>query len=512
MKATPTLERPTLQFVFVRSLRTLGSLCLALLVSPAFATDYTITVPGDTVSNNGNCTLREAIRAVNLGVAVDQCPAGGATNQIFLLPTVSYLFDGGDEVLTNRNLLIIGTGATPEDTSVGLGFADRFLDAQGGHLELRNLSVSFGMATGDGGALRVRNGDLTLDRARFVLNRTTLDGGAVSFETDTGTTHDLHIVDSFFGINAAGTQGGGVQALLLGGGSIEIIRTEFTGNQVRGDVGTSGGAMEIDAAGGEVLISYVLAENNSIGDSPSVSHRGGALSLRTDGNAVALVEDSLFDSNGVEIAGATSGPTDTQQINLLSTLTSSISFVRNRVLDGTINTSPPGSSISARADDTSSLELSNLVVAGGPGNGLGVSANDASQMTIGQVTVNDFVFAGIRYLREAGAGLSIANSVSWNNGTDLSGSALSSPPTLITNLIGVDPLVLDAAGRDYRLLPISPARDAGTNGAPGTGTLDVLHGPRVSGPAPDQGAHEFGSIFESGFEKGNFSEWSLVVN
>ena len=42
--------------------------------TPATAAVISPTVFTDDLTNNGNCTIREAIRAANLDTAVDQCP------------------------------------------------------------------------------------------------------------------------------------------------------------------------------------------------------------------------------------------------------------------------------------------------------------------------------------------------------------------------------------------------------------------------------------------------------
>ena len=56
---------------------------LALRPTPiARAATITVTVTSDNNTVNGNCTLREAIRAANLDRAVDACPAGNGADTI----------------------------------------------------------------------------------------------------------------------------------------------------------------------------------------------------------------------------------------------------------------------------------------------------------------------------------------------------------------------------------------------------------------------------------------------
>lgn len=61
-----------------------------LLPAPAGATDYAITSFADVVAADGTCTLREALRASQNNMAVNECAAGTVEDTIVLESTGVY--------------------------------------------------------------------------------------------------------------------------------------------------------------------------------------------------------------------------------------------------------------------------------------------------------------------------------------------------------------------------------------------------------------------------------------
>src|SRR5215210_1583325 len=81
-----------------RLLTRLGSLIFAAPLAfavltpvvPVYAaTTITVTTTADDLTSNGNCSLREAIRAANLDAVVDTCRAGSGSD-IILIPAGTY--------------------------------------------------------------------------------------------------------------------------------------------------------------------------------------------------------------------------------------------------------------------------------------------------------------------------------------------------------------------------------------------------------------------------------------
>src|SRR5436309_2502805 len=92
---------------------------LALIISvPASAAVITVTGIGDTVANDGICTLREAITAANTHAATGGCAAGD-----FGIDTITFNIGGGGAQTINltSNLPLV-TELVEIDASTQPGF------------------------------------------------------------------------------------------------------------------------------------------------------------------------------------------------------------------------------------------------------------------------------------------------------------------------------------------------------------------------------------------------------
>ncbi len=156
------------------------------------------------------------------------------------------------------------------------------------------------------------------------------------------------------------------------------------------------------------------------------------------------------------------------------------------------STGPPGSSqVNVSAFDNAQVILSDWLIAAGNARGLSVSAAGGSRVQATNLTLADHSEMGFRAVGDGTT--TLYNSILSGNGQDLF-----APNTMLShNLIDSDPLFVNRFGLDYRLLPGSPAIDAGSNDPPGgLGEFDLDSDDRIFGSTVDIGAYELNEAEE----------------
>ena len=150
--------------------------CLALPPRPVDAATIAVTTTVDELNTDGDCSLREAVRAANTNLAVDACPAGqnGQTDTI-TVPAGTYTLTvagndrdaaGGDLDLRDNavdnavadDLVISGAGATTTiiqacaveqqsaNCPAGQGVVDRVFDVIDARVAMSGITVRHGRA------------------------------------------------------------------------------------------------------------------------------------------------------------------------------------------------------------------------------------------------------------------------------------------------------------------------------------------------------------------------------
>jgi CSLREA domain-containing protein len=305
----------------------------ALFASTASATNIPVSVTTDDVGVNGNCTLREAVKAANTDAASDACPAGSNDDYILLQSAGPYTLtippDGTPDDNADGDLDISGeltiTGVSGRPL-IDQNASDRVLHAHSGVLELIDLAITGGGAVTTGGGVYAKapfgaervtfyansalNGGAVTGEARVSISDSRLagnaatagNGGALELSADPGNT----VTESSFEGNGALVRGGAVD--VFGNGELTVRNSTFTGN-----VSPAGAAVYTAAsAGGMHLLNSTVAGNTA-----TTAGRGALDAVSAPDILVKrtiLAENN--DPNGPRNCGSPIDPNDNDAFNL----------------------------------------------------------------------------------------------------------------------------------------------------------------------------------------------------
>lgn len=316
-----------------------------MLVAPPsraqFFNQITVTTNADDFTNNGNCTLREAIIAANTNTAVDACASGSSTladEIVFATSTngktivLNRLGAGEDAAATgdlditsnasntSNDVYILGngTGATIIDGDQ----ADRVFEVLGtAGLTLENLTVTRGAGVSTGAGIYAHNTTTLSLNGVLITNNiatapTTATGGAI--EAD----NNLYINNSFVvGNRAEGTGngnaiGGGIA--MYSTGTKTITRTIISNNIVKTASGLAQGGGIFKQTGILTVSDSILDNNQSTTDTGSALGGGIQVDSGTlDLNRVQLSNNlaQFTGSSGQANGGAISSRNTVALIN-----------------------------------------------------------------------------------------------------------------------------------------------------------------------------------------------------
>ncbi len=240
------------------------------------AATITPTVFTDDLTNNGNCTLREAIKASNTRLAVDTCTAGSITNTIQLAAGVYHLTitgNGedanatGDFDVTAGNLTIQGASETTTIISAGgASFNDRVIDIiSPAFVVLSKLTIQGGYVTNDSGGGISCDGTMTLTHVIVTGNTASgfSGGGGIELFGTTAST----IADSWVADNTSALAGG----IEVDNGALTITRSTISGNTGDAVFGV-GGIVNFVTTN---ILDSTIANNISGIDSGGIYNAGG---------------------------------------------------------------------------------------------------------------------------------------------------------------------------------------------------------------------------------------------
>ncbi len=496
-----------------------ATLASLVALAPAGATTYTILTTVDDAVLNGNCTLREALRAARDDSAVDLCPAGSGLDTIFLPPGV-YSFGGEEYMNGSGKVQIFGQTLNPFDVRIDLGAVHRFLRLEGSGLEsyeIRGVEIANGWVGGGqlAGAISALGVDLDMSDFRFVSNHAGYEGGALYFASgilgvDLELARGTFLNNSASGADAGSKMGGGAKVIVSNGARAELRDLAFIGNS-SAETGSSnpqsclGGALLLSVSGGSGTaarcVRCLFQSNGTTNASTSLlgNSYGGAIAAFVSAGALIELVDCRFLFN---TASTTNG--FVTAIPVLSAVVGDGDLRLDRVfIDyntalGTID----GRDVYVSVDPGGGLELTNTQISFGTDVGLQVESWDT--VYLGHLTVADYPDTGAALTAMGSGVIHLHNSVISLNGSDL--VTFGSVPQ-ITNFVGGDPLFVDRPAGDYHLQALSPGVDSGTDGLVTVGVADLDHLARRSGVAIDRGCYERGGLFADDFESGDTGSW-----
>lgn len=241
----------------------------------------TITVDtfDDEWTEDGDCSLREALFSANRDSAFDECAAGDGPDTI-VLPAGTYVLslpDGpnGADVELDLDVQDAVTlrGAGASTTTIDADGIDRVISAQD-DLVVEGLTITGGVNDdpGPGGGIQTSGMLLEIRDSVITGNETPGSGGGIAFEPqlrrDTFAPSgelaigELVVVDSTISDNTGGGEGGGV---FVNGDRHTV---EFTRSTVSGNTAGAGGGIHIDDQNDLTIDDSTISGNTATGEEP----------------------------------------------------------------------------------------------------------------------------------------------------------------------------------------------------------------------------------------------------
>lgn len=441
-------------------------------VAASPAATIRVTAVVDDLSNNGNCTLREAVRAANSDVPIDECAAGMGEDTI-LLPAGVYRLTraGSPENMANSGDLDILEdvrieGAGSEVTIIDGGGIDRVLHVDPNRdqilVVLQGLTIRGGQApeNQDGGGIAnfAAGGGLYLDHVVVEHNRApdaTFGGGIFN-------AGELTLIASVVRANMGG-DGGGIFS--EADSILEVARySRITGNRAA----SNGGGI---SSGGSLTIEQALVDDNRAGP---IGKGGGLIN-----NGSAGMKNVTFSDN---VAGPSGGAIHNQSMGNVGIENVTVASNRAASGGGIFNENPNAARVELEANLFADNAGGNCAGTGSPPTSFGYNIEDADTcglMAAGdQVNVSAVAIA-LEPLRDNGGYLPTRGLGSGSVAVD----ALASGSTLADDQRGVsrpadgdgDGIAERDIGAFERLEPIVVnSLVDGLDAVPGDGVCEVL--------------------------------------
>ncbi|MGH3090411.1 MAG: Ig-like domain-containing protein, partial [Rubrobacteraceae bacterium] len=271
-------------------------------VSIDFTSEIVVNSDADTVADDGECTLREAVASANTNAASGsepgECAAGSGKDEItFDLPDDAEITLGGGHIEIPSALAIDGSGV--ENLTVSGGGKSRVFFVSGGSVEMNDLTITGGAdaeeaGTGIGGGAIFNSAQLTLTDMLVIGNTSKTDGGGI--ENDGGK---LTVRASEFVDNTAERNGGAISNDF---GALTVEGSTISGNTSTDGLG--GGVLSTTENISEIEdpITKTVIRNSTISGNAASAGSG----VYND-NGLAVIENSTITENNTVSASTGSG-------------------------------------------------------------------------------------------------------------------------------------------------------------------------------------------------------------
>ncbi len=405
-------------------------------------------------SGTAQCTLRAAIQEANAfpGADVIQLPSGTYTL------TITGNEDNataGDLDIPVGSVTIVGAGAGT--TTIDGNGIDRVFHVIGGTLELRDLTVTGGNITGDGGAIYNDVGNVVL-RGTNIVGNTATRGGGIFNRFGSITVLDASNIGASGNPNTASGDGGGIFSqynAAATGNTVTIERSTVAFNTSGGD----GGGIYVTDDGDLIITNSTIANNSATGD-------GGGIFVAdttTDSTTVFTLTDSTVDNNsadgtgGIHIEGV-SAPTITNATISNNTSTNGaggLSYnaplanfgtitltITNTVFDDNDSTNATGGIVNAagnNASNTTVIVMNNSTIQNSDGAAVGAIFNEQRgtlNITRSTITANNATGTGSNgvggALNNRGQVTILESTLSNNSATVYGGAIVNRPNATLT--------------------------------------------------------------------------------
>jgi hypothetical protein len=276
--------------------------------------DFVVDTPGrglDANPGDGVCEVTVGVGDCTLGAAIDEANALAGEQVVMLAVEVGAAGDTFLGLITD-DLSILGEGHT----------VNGVLWAREARLRVVDITITgYNDLFESGGALRVEDGELVVERSSIVDNEPDEYGGGIYAINSAVTIRDSLIADNIAGFFVHAAGGG----MLLVDSSLEMVDSRVTGNSANG----GGGGLFVSGGSASILRSTIDANVSGI-----VGEDVGGGGLYVTGSAdVAIVASTISDNTaGTAFFNAGGG-------GIRADASSSVTVVASTITDNVYDTS-----------------------------------------------------------------------------------------------------------------------------------------------------------------------------